>query len=115
MVLQLLICLGTLWGRGNPKLWGFWGENPRKTPNFGDGDGGSPNFGVFWEKIPENPRISGMGTGLQLLKCSGTLWGRGNPKFWGFFWGKTPKIPKFRGGDGGRNIGDFPHTSLEPV
>ena len=59
------------------------------------------------------PQISGTGTGLQLLKCLGTLWGRGSPKFWGFFGGKSPKIPKSRGGGGGRNIGDFPTTNCD--
>ena len=80
---------------------------------FGDGD--NPKFGDLLGFIPEKPQISGMGTGLQLLECLGTLWGWGNPKFRGFFGGKSPKIPKFWGGDGGRNIGDFPTTIRQGV
>ena len=69
--------LGMLWGRGQPKFWGFIEVHPRKTPNFGDGDGvttlkmfgdtlgtGEPQIlGVFWGKTPENPQISGWGRG----------------------------------------------------
>ena len=44
----------------------------------------------------------------------GDTLGTGKPQILGFFGGKTPKIPKFRGGDGGRNIGDFPHTTRDP-
>ena len=64
--------------------------------HFGDGD--NPNIEDLLGFIPENLQISGMGTGLQLQKCLGMLWGRGNPKF--------------RSGDGGKNLGDFYHTSL---
>ena len=62
-----------------PKVWGFFGENPQKIPNFGDGDGvttlrifgdtlgtGKPQtLGFFWGKIPENPQISGWGRGKE--------------------------------------------------
>ena len=97
-------------GTGKPQTLGFfWGKSPR-NPEFQGwgrgynyqnvrghfGDGETPNFGY--------------GDELQLLKCSGTLWEQGNPKFRGLG-GKSPKIPKFRGGDGERNIGDFPHTN----
>ena len=68
---------------------------------------------VFLGKIPKKPLILGMGMELQHLKFVGTLWGRGNPKFRDFLGGKSPKIPKFWGGDGGRNIGDFPTTILD--
>ena len=37
--LQLQKCLGMFWGRGNPKLWGYLGKNPRKSPIFGVGTG----------------------------------------------------------------------------
>ena len=37
--LELFIGLGILWGQGKLKLWGFWGENPKKSPNFGAGTG----------------------------------------------------------------------------
>ena len=66
-----------LWGRGQPKFWGFIEVHPRKTPNFGDGDGvttlkmfgdtlgmGEPQIsGGFGGKNPENPQISGWGRG----------------------------------------------------
>ena len=78
---------GIFWGRGKHKSWGFLGQKPRKTPNFG------------------------VRSGLEPLKGSGMIWGRGKVNFRGIFGGKSPKIPKFRSGDGGQNLGDFPHTS----
>ena len=30
---------GMVWGQGSFKFRGFWGENPRKSPNFGAGTG----------------------------------------------------------------------------
>ena len=66
--------------------WGFFGD--RDNPKFGD----------LLGFIPKKPRISGMG--FQLLRCLGTLWGWGNPKFWGFM-GKNPqKSPNFGVGTG---------------
>ena len=56
-----------------------------------------------------------MGTGFKLLKGLGMLWGRGKLKIWGLFVGKSPKIPKFRGGGGGKILGDFPHTSSQDL
>ena len=76
-----------LWGRGQPKFWGFIEVHPRKTPNFGDGDG-----------------VTG-------LKIIGDSLGTGKPQILGIFGEKSPKIPKIRGGDGGQNLGDFYHTS----
>ena len=78
-----------LWGRGQPKFWGFIEVHPRKTPNFGDGDG-----------------VTG-------LKIIGDSLGTGNPQILGIFGEKSPKIPKFRSGDGGNNLGDFYHTSVK--
>ena len=77
-----------LWGRGNPKFWGFIEVHPRKSPNFGDGDG------------------------VTAPKLIGEALGTGNPQSLGTFGEKSPKIPKFRSGDGGKNLGDFYHTSL---
>ena len=66
---ELFQHLGTIWGWGQPKFWGFIGTYPQKPPNFGDGDevtapkmfgdGETPNFGDFLGKIPENPQNSG--------------------------------------------------------
>ena len=76
--------LGTFWGRGQSKFWGF--------------------IVVYHKK----PQILGMGTGLQLQKCLGMLWGRGNPKLWGYL-GKNPrKSPIFGVGTGERISGIFP-------
>ena len=97
------------------KVRGFSGI-PRKfspIPRFlGTGTGilGNLDWG-FLGINPENPRISGTGTGLHLPKGSGTGRGRGQPKFWGFFGEKSPKIVEIRGGDGGRILGDLPHTN----
>ena len=60
---HLLKCLGMVWGRGNPKYWGFLGRNPRKTPNFGDGDGVTA------------PKM--FGDGLGTGKPQNLGWGRG--------------------------------------
>jgi len=60
---------------------------------FGDRD--NPKFWDLFEFIPKNPQILGLGSGLQLLRCLGTLQGGVNPKFWGFFWGNPPKSPNF--------------------
>ena len=79
--------LGMLWGRGQPKFWGFIEVHPRKTPNFGDGDG------------------------VRGVKIIGDSLGTGNLQILGIFGEKSPKIPKFRSGDGGNNLGDFYHTS----
>ena len=73
---------------------------------FGDGD--NPKFGDLLGFIPKNPQILGMGTGLQLLKCLGTLWGRGNPKFRGFLGEKPRKSPNFGVGTGEEISGIFP-------
>ena len=68
-------------------------------------------FGDGGNLIPEKPQILGMGLGIEPLKGSGIIWGRSKDNFRGFFGGKSPKIPKFWGGDGGKNIGDFPTTN----
>ena len=68
-------------------------------------------FGDGGNLIPEKPRILGMGLVIDPLKVLGILWGWGKLKIWGLFRGKSLKIPKFWGGDGERNIEDFPHTS----
>ena len=39
--------------------------------------------------------------------------GAGKTKILGIFGGISPKIPKFRGGDGGKNLRDFYHTSAD--
>ena len=59
-----------------------------------------PSLKWIWnQEIPFKRKalLSGMGTWLQLLKCLGTLWGRGNNKFRGFFLGggEPQKSPKF--------------------
>ena len=46
MGLQLLKCLGTLWGWGNPKLLDSFGEKSPKIPKFWVGDG-ERNIGDF--------------------------------------------------------------------
>ena len=51
-----------------------------------------------------------MGTGILFPTGSGTLWGRGQPKFCGFYEGKSPKNLKFRGKDEGNIFGDFAHS-----
>ena len=98
------------------KVRGFSGI-PRKfspIPRFlGTGTGTGILGNLDWGFLginPENPQISGTGTGLHLSKGSGTGRGRGQPKFWGFFGEKSPKIVEIRGGDGGRILGDLPHT-----
>ena len=87
MKIKLFKTLGTFWGRGRLKFWGFIGVYPQKTPNFGDGDG------------------------VTTFKMFGDTLGTGKPQISGFFGGKFPKISEFWGGDGGRNIGDFPTTN----
>ena len=47
--------------------------------------------------IPKNPRILGMGLGIEPLKVSGILWGRGKHKTMGIFWGKNPINPQILG------------------
>ena len=79
------------------KLWG--------RGNLGNLDRGF--FGVY----PKKPQNSGKGTGLHISRGSGRGQGRGQSKVWGFLGEKSPKIVDFRGGDGGDNIGDFPHSS----
>ena len=81
--------LGTIWVWGQPKFWGFIGAYPRKTPNFGDGDGVTA------------PKMFGDGLGT------------GKPQILGIFGEKSPKTPKFRGGDGVKNLGDFYHTNRQ--
>ena len=81
--------MGTFWGRGQLKFWGFIGVYPQKNPYFGDGDGVSP------------PEMFGDGLGT------------GKPQILGIFGEKSPKNPKFRGGDGVKNLGDFYHTILD--
>ena len=58
--------------------------------------------------IPETPQILGLGTGFELLKDSGTLWGQGKLKFWGFLWGNPQKSPNFGVGSGDKISGIFP-------
>ena len=63
------------------------------------GDGESGNFGDFSGINPENPRISGTGTGLHFSKCSGTGRGRGQLKASGNrarFRGFPEESPKLR-------------------
>ena len=88
MRIKLFKTLGTFWGRGQLKFWGFIGVYPQKTPSFGDGDGVS------------SPEMFGDGLGT------------GNPQILGTFGEKSPKNPKFWGGDEGKNLGDFYHTSI---
>ena len=73
-------------------------DGDRALSTLGDnlGNGTIQILGIYWGLSPKNPQISRMGTELQLLQHLGMVWGWGNPKFWG--------------GDGGRNIGDFPTT-----
>ena len=84
---ELFQHLGTIWGWGQPKFWGFIGVYPQKTLNFGDGD-----------RVTA-PKMFGDGLGT------------GKPQILGIFWEKSPKNPKFRGGDGVKNLGDFYHTN----
>ena len=64
-------------------------------------------FGDGGNLIPKKPRILGIGVGIEPLKVSGILWGRGNHKTWGFFGAKTQKNPKFRGEVGARALKRF--------
>ena len=64
---------------------GIFGDYPKKSPKFGDGDTGLISFG----------------------DASGT----GRAKTLGIFGENSPKISDFRGGDGGKILGDFPLTS----
>ena len=68
------------------KVWGFIEVYPQKNLNFG--------------------------AGVKTLKMFGDTSGMGKPQILWFFWGKSPKIPKFWGEEGGRNIEDFPTTTL---
>ena len=79
--------LRTFWGGGQSKFWGFIVVYPQKTSNFGDGDG------------------------VTAPKMFGDALGTGKPQTLGIFGEKSPKIPNFRGGDGGKNLGDFYHTN----
>ena len=83
MRIKLFKTLGTFWGRGRLKFWGFIGVYPPKTPSFGDRDGVS-SLEIF-------------GDGL----------GTAKPQILGTFGEKSPKKPKFWGGDEGKNLGIF--------
>ena len=88
--------MGHTLGKWKPQTLGVLGENPPKTPNFGDGDGVTtlkmfedtlgtekPQTLGFLGENPQKPRISGMETGeLQIL---------------GFFGGKIPEKPRISG------------------
>ena len=71
--------------------WGKTGTNPRKSPNFGEGDG---------DTFPPYP---------------GDTSGRGQPKIRGFNEGKSPKFIDLRGGDEGAILGDFVHPSCNDL
>ena len=69
---ELFQHLGTIWGWGQPKFWGFIGAYPQKNPKVGDGDGVTA------------PKMVGKGLGM------------GNPQILGIFGKKSPKIPKIK-------------------
>ena len=52
-----------------------------------------------------------MGTGTHFSTVSGTLRGWGTAKIMGIFGGESPKNLKIRGGDGGKILRDFAHSS----
>ena len=81
MGIELFKHLGTIWGQGQPKFWGFIGAYPRKTPNFGDGDG------------------------VTTLRMFGDTLGMGKLQILGFFEGKSPN---FGVGTGEEISGIFP-------
>ena len=60
---------------------------------------------------PQNSPFFGYGDGVRAANRFGDNLGAGKTKILGIFGGISLKIPKFRGGDGERNIGDFPTTS----
>ena len=69
--------LGTVWGWGQLSIWEFFGDQPQKTPKFGDGDEG------------------------RHCQTFGDSLGMGTVKILGIFEGKSPKNLKNRGGVGG--------------
>ena len=83
---ELFQHLGTIWGWGQPKFWGFIGANPQKTPNFGDGDGvtcvkiiGDSQgtgihqiLGIFGKNSQKSPNF-GVGTGETISGIFTTL------------------------------------------
>ena len=80
---------GRGWGQSAQR--GFSGENPQKTPKFGDGDG------------------------ERLSKSFGETLGTGTITISGILGVKSQKISVFWGGDKGRILGDFPLYKRDPV
>ena len=112
-----------LWGRGQPKFWGFIEVHPRKTPNFGDGDGvrgvkiigdslGTGNLqilGIFGEKSPKIPKFRGWGWGYS-FKINWGGFGDGEPPKFGDILGKIPENPQIsEWGWGKQSRGFLPH------
>ena len=69
--------LGTVWGRGQVRIWQFLEHQPRKNPKFGDGD--------------ESEHCQTFGDSL----------GMGTVKILGILGGKSQKNLKSRDGVGG--------------
>ena len=89
---------------------GLFPKNPEFWGCFGDGD--NPNFGDLLRFIPKKTPNFGDGDGVSPPKMFGDGLGTGKPQILGIFGEKSPKNPKFRGGDGVKNLGDFYHTNL---
>ena len=62
---ELFQHLGTIWGWGQPKFWGFIGAYPQKNPKVGDGDGVTA------------PKMVGKGLGKNPRKSPNSGWGQG--------------------------------------
>ena len=75
-----------------------WGQGLMETKRTGI-------FGGLSQKT------GNLGTGIQLTKGSGILWGRRQLTFWEIWGGKSLKSLKFWCRDGEHNIRDFPHSS----
>ena len=67
-------------------------------------------LGIYWGLSPKSPNF-GDADGVTAPKMFGDGLGTGKPQILGSFGEKSPKIPKIRGGDGGKNLEDFFHTS----
>ena len=88
-------------------------DGDRALSTLGDnlGMGTTQILGIYWGLSPKKTQ-TGNGDGVTAPKMFGDGLGTGKPQILGIFGEKSPKNPKLRGGDEGKNLGDFYHTTL---
>ena len=65
-------------------------------------------FGIY----PQIPPFFGAGDGDGVFENFGDASGMGKPQISGILWGKIPENLRISGRGGGKNLGDFPTTTL---